>query len=40
VKTTCEWEGHEDAMGEAGWCPCCDAGELDPEFAERNDIEL
>ncbi len=37
--TKCEWQGHADAMNEAGWCPVCDEGEIDAEFARRNEIE-
>lgn len=35
----CKWEGHSAAMDEAGWCPVCDSGDLDSEWAERNGVD-
>ncbi len=31
---------HREAIGEAGWCPECDEGELDPAWARRNGVDL
>jgi len=23
LRTGCDWEGHDDALAEYGWCPVC-----------------
>ena len=40
MKTTCDWAGHSAAMDEAGFCPVCQEGDLDPEWSERNLVDL
>ena len=36
----CDWSGHADAMAEAGFCPVCQEGDIDPEWADRNGVDL
>jgi hypothetical protein len=38
--SACTWSGHADAVAEAGWCPVCDEGDLDAEWATRHGVEI
>lgn len=40
MNAECDWDGHQDAMDEAGCCPVCGAGDLDLEWAARNGVDL
>ena len=36
----CDYPLHAACMDEAGFCPVCQQGEVDLEWAERNELDL
>lgn len=36
----CPYPQHQMCMEEAGWCPVCNEGDLDPAWAARHGVDL